>query len=107
MGLNNIGATCYMNATLQSLSNKPQLTYFFLNKFSDKDPKKKMSNEYYKVVKNLWLKENNGKSFSPQSFKNVLSQMNPLFSGVAANDSKDLINFLIETFHNELNVPKN
>ena len=107
VGLNNIGATCYMNATLQSLSNIPQLTYFFLNKFSDKDPKKKMSNEYYKVVKNLWLKENNGKSFSPQSFKNVLSQMNPLFAGVAANDSKDLINFLIETLHSELNVPIN
>ncbi len=31
-GLNNIGATCYMNATLQCLSNTKPLTEFFLNK---------------------------------------------------------------------------
>ena len=107
VGLDNIGATCYMNATLQSLSNVPQLTNFFLHKFSPNDPKKRMSNEYYQVVKCLWSKEYNGKSYAPHSFKNVLSQMNPLFQGVAANDSKDLINFLIETLHSELNEPKN
>ena len=107
VGLDNIGATCYMNATLQSLSNVPQLTNFFLHKFSPNDPKKRMSNEYYQVVKCLWSKEYNGKSYAPHSFKNVLSQMNPLFQGVAANDSKDLINFLIETLHSELNMPIN
>ena len=107
VGLDNIGATCYMNATLQSLSNVPQLTNFFLHKFSPNDPKKRMSNEYYQVIKCLWSKEYNGKSYAPHSFKNVLSQMNPLFQGVAANDSKDLINFLIETLHSELNMPKN
>ena len=107
VGLDNIGATCYMNATLQSLSNVPQLTNFFLHKFSPNDPKKRMSNEYYQVIKCLWSKEYNGKSYAPHSFKNVLSQMNPLFQGVAANDSKDLINFLIETLHSELNMPIN
>jgi len=107
VGLDNIGATCYMNATLQSLSNIQPLTNFFLKKFKPGDPKKIMSNEYYKVVLNLWDKKYNGKYIAPQSFKKVLSQMNPLFAGVAANDSKDLINFLIETLHSELNVPIN
>ena len=31
--------------------------------------------------------------------------MNPLFQGIAANDSKDLIIFLYETMHNEINNP--
>ena len=31
--------------------------------------------------------------------------MNPLFRGIAANDSKDLILFLYETMHNEINKP--
>ena len=31
--------------------------------------------------------------------------MNPLFKGIQANDSKDLIIFLYETMHNELNNP--
>jgi ubiquitin carboxyl-terminal hydrolase 8 len=33
--------------------------------------------------------------------------MNPLFEGVKANDSKDLVLFLLETMHNELNKVKN
>ena len=33
--------------------------------------------------------------------------MNPLFRGVAANDSKDLILFLLEKMHEELKIPIN
>ena len=109
VGLNNIGATCYMNATLQCLSNTTNLTEYFLKKFNYEQNNKKrlMSNEYYNVVNNLWDRNNNNKSFSPESFKEKLSQENPLFKGIQANDSKDLINFLLERFHLELNEPKN
>ena len=66
-----------------------------------------MANEYYKVLKNLWDVDSVQKSYSPTSFKEVLSKENPLFAGIQANDSKDLINFLLERFHQELNVAKN
>ena len=33
--------------------------------------------------------------------------MNPLFEGIAANDSKDLVNFIIMTLHKELNKANN
>ena len=105
IGLNNIGATCYMNATLQSLSNSKKLTEYFLKTYKY-DPNKVMANEYQKVLINLWNRKNNNKSYSPTSFKEVLSRENPLFAGIAANDSKDLINFLIERFHLELNEIK-
>ena len=103
IGLNNIGATCYMNATLQCLSNSKKLTEYFLEQFK-KDTNKIMTNEYYEVLKNLWNVESKEKAYSPNSFKEVLSKENPLFAGVAANDSKDLINFLLERFHQELNI---
>ena len=106
IGLDNIGATCYMNASLQCLSNTKKLSIYFLEHYQ-KDPNKIMTNEYYEVIKNLWDKENKNKSYSPNSFKNILGQENPLFAGIAANDSKDLINFLLERLHQELNLVKN
>ena len=102
IGLNNIGATCYMNASLQCFSNTKKLTQYFFEHYVA-DPKNTISNEYFEVLKNLWKVENNNKSYSPNSFKEVLSKENPLFAGVQANDSKDLINFLLERFHQELN----
>ena len=107
VGLNNIGATCYMNATLQCLSNTTKLKVYFLEmfKYEPNNKNRIMSNEYYNVVKNLWDINNNNRSFSPYSFKEKLSQENPLFQGIQANDSKDLINFLLERLHLELNEP--
>ena len=51
IGLNNIGATCYMNASLQCLSNTKKLTEYFLKSYKY-DPNKVMANEYYEVIKN-------------------------------------------------------
>ena len=107
IGLNNIGATCYMNATLQALSNTNKLTKYFLNefKYEPNNTSKIMSNEFYKVLTHLWDKQKRNGSYSPDDFKKTLSQENSLFEGIQANDSKDLINFLIERFHTELNNP--
>ena len=41
--------------------------------------------------------------FLPIVLSKKISDLNPLFAGVPANDSKDLINFMLETLHNELN----
>ena len=106
IGLQNIGATCYMNATLQSLSHTNLFTEYFLNKYhyDPNNNNKKMSNEMYKVLINLWSKNKKKGDYPPYDFKNALSEENPLFAGVQANDSKDLINFLLERFHTELNT---
>ena len=105
-GLNNIGATCYMNATLEAFSHTKELTKFFLEDLKDAI-KDTLSYEYQQVVINLWDKNSNAKSYSPNSFKIILSKLEPMFEGAQANDSKDLVNFLLQQFHRELNRNKN
>ena len=107
IGSVNVGATCYMNATLQCFSNIDFLTNFFLknkNKLTNKE-KYDLGSEYLKVILNLWNKKNKTKQYAPDDFKKKIGEKNPLFSGIAANDSKDLVLFILETLHKEFNKP--
>ena len=110
LGLENIGATCYMNATIQCLCHVFSLKNYFSNRqiiYQDTYNKNcSLTKEFYCLINNLWKESYQGKSYyTPRSFKNKISDMNPLFKGIAANDSKDLIIFLYETMHAELNNP--
>ena len=116
IGLNNIGATCFMNSTLQCLSQTEALTNFFLkNKNKNlilqnnwKDQKYQLAPIYLDLIKKLWA-TSGPKSFSPYNFMNIINNMNPLFKTGQAGDSKDFIIFVLEQLHKELkravNVP--
>ena len=54
----------------------------------------------------MWNENSLQKYYAAKYFKQVISDMNPLFEGIAANDSKDLILFMLETIHKELNTKK-
>ena len=122
IGLQNVGATCYMNATIQCFGQLEQFVLYF--KYDPLIPqiiKKNKNNDclttsFKDLIENLWpnnnkyLKEkyigknSNNTYFKPLEFKAKISKMNPLFAGVQANDSKDLVNFIIMTLHEELNI---
>ena len=117
IGLDNIGATCYMNATLQCLCNIQQFVDYFkydknlIYKVKNDTEKNLLCSSFKLLIEKLWPNNynmnNQIKSYSPYEFKNKISKMNPLFAGVAANDSKDLVNFIIMTLHDELNTVNN
>ena len=117
IGLNNIGATCFMNATLQCLSQTKGLTNYFLNEknkdriinnnYQLKNPNDlQLSPSYLELIQNLWDKNGN-ESYSPYNFRKIVEQMNPLFKEGQPGDSKDFIIFILERLHKELKQPSN
>ena len=122
-GLENVGATCYMNATLQCFyhvkrlsetiindneinNSKLPLTYCFKDLIEELTGCKNRRNFF--ITKQQYTKDESVKnSFAPNKFKEIISEMNPLFKGIAANDSKDLILFLLETMDAELTKKNN
>jgi len=118
IGLNNIGATCYMNATLQCLSQTEDLTNYFLLKKSEKyinsiNEQLLSKNEcclskvYLELVQKLWDKKSKEHTFSPKVFMETVTGMNPLFKKGDPGDSKDFIIFILEQIHRELKRPIN
>ena len=112
IGLNNIGATCFMNSTLQCLSQTKELTNYFIN---EKNKEKIINNNiasnnknalqlspvFADLIQKLWDK-NGPKAFSPYIFMNTVNNMNPLFKTGHAGDAKDFIIFILEQIHKEL-----
>ena len=111
IGLTNVGATCYMNSTLQCFSNLERLRDFLLEEETYKaleknKQNKKLSFALAEVLKNLW-KIVTHRTYAPNNFKNAISEENSLFKGIEANDPKDLILFILESIHKELNKANN
>ena len=116
IGLNNIGATCFMNSTLQCLSQTKDLTSYFLkenkkeeiinnNIALEKKNDLQLYPIYLELVQNLWDINKPKTSFSPNDFMKNIEKMNPLFKQGQAGDSKDFIIFILEKIHNELKKP--
>ena len=134
-GLKNFGSTNYMNAALQFLFHINELIIYFIEGYPkehqhlmeiNKDnviSKGDISRQIYNLVINV--NENSGninnnncqsddsdnnsynKDFSPINFQSILGKYNPQFKNLEANDAKDLILYLLQTMHEELNYKGN
>ncbi len=113
VGLENVGATCFMNATLQCLSQTERLVRYFLDKKNEerinnnnitmkKNEECQLSPSFLEVIKGLWNKDCKSGYYDPSSFRDLVEKMNPLFEKGKAGDPKDFIIFILEQLHKEL-----
>ena len=108
VGLQNIGSTCYMNATLQCFIHIAKFISFFRKINPNNLPQDSLSISFKNLIDHLWKEDlspnqNENNYYIPTDFRKKIADKNPLFQNDEANDAKDLVNFIIMTLHEELN----
>ena len=115
IGLRNVGLTCYMNSILQCLLHIPELNSFFINTYPEHKKKLKIINkdtethgklceEFHNIVMEAYINHSQKYNYiSPKKFNTYLSNVNPQFAKYEANDAKDLLLYLFQSMHAELN----
>lgn len=110
-GLANLGNTCYMNSSLQCLSATIPLTDYFLgyNYRSEINQKNILGTRgevvvaYAELLKQLWLHPSRHQIVRPQAFKRQIDKFAPQFEGNQQHDAQELLSFLLDGIHEDLN----
>lgn len=108
-GLQNLGNTCFMNSGLQCLSNTIELTKFFLFKLYKNDINEdnplglggRLATAYHQLLEEMWLAKN--PRTAPHDLKRVLGKRVARFSGYGQQDACELLNYLLDLIHEDLN----
>eukprot|EP01087_Luapelamoeba_hula_P007900 TRINITY_DN1943_c0_g1_i3.p1 TRINITY_DN1943_c0_g1~~TRINITY_DN1943_c0_g1_i3.p1 ORF type:complete len:1256 (+),score=322.20 TRINITY_DN1943_c0_g1_i3:123-3890(+) len=109
VGLSNLGNTCFMNSSLQCLANAAPLANFFLSERYKRDVnptnplgmKGELAEEYASLQKEIW--SGRSRATAPREFKYKLEHFAPQFSGYQQHDSQELLGFLLDGLHEDLN----
>lgn len=112
IGLQNLGNTCFMNSSLQCLFHTEDLSKYFIsgdyikeiNKSNPLGTRGKLASAYAELLENL--SNTSSTSFAPWKLKKVLSQFAPQFFGYQQHDSHELLCYILDGLHEDLNKVK-
>ncbi|CAB4287003.1 unnamed protein product [Prunus armeniaca] len=111
IGLENLGNTCFMNSAIQCLVHTPKLVDYFLGDYRKdinySNPlgmKGELALAFGELLRKLWAP--GAKPVAPRMFKLKLASFAPQFSGYNQHDSQELLAFLLDGLHEDLNRVK-
>ncbi|XP_015774970.1 PREDICTED: ubiquitin carboxyl-terminal hydrolase 8-like isoform X1 [Acropora digitifera] len=111
-GLRNLGNTCYMNSVVQCLSSVTPLSAFFISGVfredinrTNRDGTRGELAEIFSVLVRV-LHSGQFKCVSPNEFKRTIGKFKSQFSGYDQQDSQELLAFLMDGLHEDLNKVK-
>ncbi|XP_014491293.1 ubiquitin carboxyl-terminal hydrolase 5 [Vigna radiata var. radiata] len=110
-GLLNLGNTCYMNSAIQCLVHTPEFARYFredyhreINWQNPLGMVGELALAFGELLRKLWAP---GRTpIAPRPFKTKLVRFAPQFSGHNQHDSQELLAFLLDGLHEDLNRVK-
>ncbi|XP_063695674.1 ubiquitin carboxyl-terminal hydrolase 32 isoform X2 [Culicoides brevitarsis] len=108
-GLHNLGNTCFMNAALQVLFNTQPLTQYFrqnmhmfeVNTTNKLGTKGQLVMRYAELLKEVWTASS--RSVAPLKLRFCVTKNAQQFSGGGQHDSQELLAWLLDALHEDLN----
>lgn len=121
-------STCFMNSALQCMSNTKELQEYFtcafrlarlneallmlhirtagvykdeINRDNPLGMHGQVAEAFGQLIERLWA--SSGNSVAPREFKQALSRFAPQFSGYGQQDTQELLAFLLDGVHEDLN----
>ncbi|KAM7355200.1 ubiquitin specific protease 32 isoform 3-T3 [Cochliomyia hominivorax] len=108
-GLHNLGNTCFMNAALQVLFNTQPLAQYFrqnmhlfeLNTTNKLGTRGHLATRYGELLKEVWGATT--RSVAPIKLRFCVTKYAPQFAGGGQHDSQELLEWLLDALHEDLN----
>ncbi|KAF7850092.1 hypothetical protein BT93_L5877 [Corymbia citriodora subsp. variegata] len=110
-GLQNLGNTCFMNSAIQCLVHTTPIVEYFRQDYTEdinmENPlgmRGELALAFGELLRKLW--SSGRTTIAPRAFKGKLARFAPQFSGYNQHDSQELLAFLLDGLHEDLNRVK-